>query len=89
MIKPLGEYVVIKRLEAEEKTQSGIFLASGAKETPQVAEVLEVGPGNGETEILVKKGDKVIFKKYGGDEVQYEGEKLIILPYEDILAVIE
>lgn len=89
MIKPLGEYVVIKRLEAEEKTEGGIILTSGAKEAPQVAEVVEVGPGKDDVEILVKKGDKVMFKKYGGDEIKYKGEKYIILRYEDLLAVID
>ena len=89
MIRPLGEYVVIKRLEAEEKTQGGIILASAAKEVPQVAEVLAVGPGTDDVDILVNVGDKVIFKKYGGTEVEYNGEELIILPYLDILAVLE
>ncbi|MCR4600387.1 MAG: co-chaperone GroES [Clostridia bacterium] len=89
MIKPLGDKVVIKRVEAEEKTQGGIILASSAKETPQVAEVLAAGPGTDEVKMEVKVGDKVIFTKYGGNEVEYDGEKLIILSQKDILAVIE
>ncbi len=89
MIKPLGDNVVIKRLEAEEKTKGGIILSSSAKETPQVAEVLAVGPGTKDVNMEVKAGDKVIFSKYGGNEVEYDGEKMIILPQRDILAVIK
>ena len=89
MIKPLGDKVVIKRLEAEEKTKGGIILSSSAKETPQVAEVLAVGPGTKDVNMEVKTSDKVIFSKYGGNEVEYDGEKMIILPQRDILAVIK
>lgn len=89
MIRPLGEYVVIKRLEAEQKTKSGIILTSSAQEIPQVAEVLAVGPGTDDVDILINPGDKVIFKKYGGTEIEYNGEEVIILPYLDILAVLD
>lgn len=89
MIRPLGEYVVIKRVEAESKTQGGIILTSSAQEIPQVAEVLAVGPGTDDVQILVNVGDRVIFKKYGGTEVEYNGQELIILPYLDILAVLD
>ena len=90
MIKPLGANVLVKRLEAEEKTQGGIILASSAKEEPQVAEVKEIGPGTEDVKMEgLKKDSKVIFKKYGGNEIEYEGEKLIILPYDAILAVVE
>ncbi|MGP1442005.1 MAG: co-chaperone GroES [Anaerovoracaceae bacterium] len=89
MIKPLGDKVVIKRLEAEEKTKGGIILSSSAKETPQVAEVLAVGPGTEDIKMEVKTGDKVIFTKYGGSEIEYDGETLIILSQKDILAVIQ
>ena len=89
MIRPLGENVVIKRLEAEEKTKGGIILASSAKEAPQVAEVIAVGPGTDEVTIDINVGEKVIFKRYGGTEIEYNGEELIIIPYNDILAVLE
>mgnify|MGYP000495527741 CR=1 FL=1 len=89
MIKPLGDKVVIKRLEAEEKTKGGIILSSSAKETPQVAEVLAVGPGTEDVKMEVKTGDKVIFTKYGGSEIEYDGETLIILSQKDILAVVQ
>ena len=89
MIRPLGANVLIKRVEAEEKTKGGIILASSAKETPQIAEVLEVGPGTEEIKVDVKKGEKVIFKRYGGTEIEYEGEEYIILAYNDILAVVD
>ena len=89
MIRPLGENVVIKRLEAEEKTKGGIILASSAKEAPQVAEVIAVGPGTDDVSIDINVGEKVIFKRYGGTEIEYNGEELIIIPYNDILAVLE
>lgn len=89
MIRPLGDKVVIKRLEAEEKTKGGIILSSSAKETPQVAEVIAAGPGTEDVKVEVKAGDKVIFTKYGGNEIEYDGEKYIILSQKDILAVIE
>ncbi len=93
MIKPLGERVLIKMIESEETTKSGIILSSGAKERPQIAEVLEVGPGetvDGKTvEMKVKKGDKVIVNKYSGTEIKYEGEELIIVKQSDVLAIVE
>ncbi|MCI8284635.1 MAG: co-chaperone GroES [Firmicutes bacterium] len=89
MIRPLGDNVVIKRLEAEEKTKGGIILSSAAKEVPQVAEVLAVGPGTADVDMMISVGEKVIFKKYGGTEIEYNGEELIILPYNDILAVLD
>lgn len=90
MIKPLGDNVLVKRLEAEEKTKGGIILASTAKEEPQVAEVLEIGPGTEEVKMEgISKGDQVIFKKYGGTDVEYQEEKYIILPYDAILAVVD
>lgn len=92
MIKPLSDRVLIKMKENEETTKSGIILAGSSKEKPQVAEVIEVGPGrkiDGEIQPLdVKKGDKVIVSKYAGTEVKYEGEEFIIVKQEDILAVI-
>lgn len=92
-IKPLGDRVVIKRLEAEEKTKSGIVLTASAQEQPQMAEVLAVGPGGlvdgKEVKMEVKKGDNVIFSKYAGTEIKYEGEELIIVSQKDILAVVK
>lgn len=92
-IKPLGDRVVIKRLEAEEKTKSGIVLTSASKEKPQEAEVIAVGSGlvvdGKEIKMEVKVGDKVLFSKYAGNEIKHEGQEYIILKQEDILAVIE
>lgn len=92
-LKPLSDRVVIKMSEAEETTASGIFLATTAKEKPQVAEVLAVGPGGivdgKEVQMQVKVGDKVITSKYSGTEVKIDGEELIIVRQGDILAVVE
>ncbi|OPJ55999.1 co-chaperone GroES [Alkalithermobacter paradoxus] len=92
-IKPLADRVVIKKLEAEEKTKSGIVLPGSAKEQPQMAEVVEVGPGGvvegKEIKMEVKVGDKVIFSKYAGTEVKLEGQEYTILRQNDILAVVE
>ncbi|MGI6728362.1 MAG: co-chaperone GroES [Anaerovoracaceae bacterium] len=91
-IKPLGDRVVIKRLEAEEKTKSGIVLPSQAKEQPQMAEVVAVGPGGNvdgkEVKMEVKVGDIVIFSKYAGTEIKYEGQEYTILSQRDILATV-
>ena len=93
MIKPLADRVLIKMIESEETTKSGIILSSGAKEKPQIAEVLEVGPGGmidgNEVKMEVKKGDKVIVSKYSGTEVKYEGEDYVIIKQSDILAKVE
>ena len=93
MIKPLQDRVVIKMVENEETTKSGIILSSGAKEKPQIAEIIEVGPG-GEIDgkpikMYVKKGDRVIVSKYAGTEVKIDGTDYIIVKQEDILAVIK
>jgi len=92
-IKPLGDRVVIKSLESEETTKSGIVLPGTAKEKPQMAEVLEVGPGGNvdgkEIKMQVKKGDKVIYSKYAGTEVKMDGSEFIIVRQSDILAVVE
>ncbi len=88
-IKPLGDRVVIKKLEAEEKTASGIVLPGQAKERPQVAEVVAVGPGTEDVEMIVKVGDNVIFSQYAGTEVKYDGEEYTILSQKDILATVE
>ncbi len=93
MIKPLTDRVLIKMVEAEETTKSGIILSSGSQEKPQIAEVIAVGSGgtvDGEkVEMQVKKGDKVITSKYSGTEVKYEGEEYIIVRQSDILAIVE
>lgn len=88
-IKPLGNRVVIKKLEAEEKTQGGIILTSSAKEAPQVAEVVAVGPGTKDEKMELKEGDRVIFAKYAGTEVKFEGEEYTIMNQSDILAIVK
>ena len=92
-IKPLSDRVVIKMVEAEETTAGGIILAGSAKEKPQVAEVLAVGPGGvvdgKEVQMQVKVGDKVITSKYSGTEVKIDCEELIIVRQGDILAVVD
>jgi chaperonin GroES len=92
-IRPLGDRVVIKGLEAEETTKSGIVLPGTAKEKPQQAEVVAVGPGgvvNGkEVKMEVKVGDKVLFSKYSGTEVKMDGTEYTIIRQDDILAVVE
>ena len=92
MLKPLGDRVVILVLEQEEKTASGIFLPDTAKEKPSQGEVVAVGPGkvqdNGSRVALdVKVGDKIIFSKYAGTEVKYEGTEYLIVSERDILAI--
>lgn len=91
-IKPLGDRVVIKRLEAEEKTKSGIVLPGQAKEQPQMAEIMAVGPGGvvdgKEITMEVKVGDVVIFSKYAGTEIKYDGVEYTILSQRDILAIV-
>jgi chaperonin GroES len=92
-IRPLADRVVIKKLEAEEKTASGIVLPGAAKEQPQMAQVVEVGPGgvvDGKEIVMeLKVGDRVIFQKYAGNEVKIEGQEYTILKQSDILAVVE
>ncbi|MBQ7109445.1 MAG: co-chaperone GroES [Clostridia bacterium] len=92
-IKPLADRVVIKMLEAEETTKSGIILAGTAKEKPQIAEVVAVGPGgvvDGKEVVMeLAVGDKVIMSKYAGTEVKLDGEEYIILKQGDILAKID
>lgn len=93
MLKPLLDRVVVKMIESEETTKSGIILTSSAKEKPQIAEVLEVGSGGNvdgkEVKMYIKKGDKVVLNKYAGTEIKYEGEDLIIVKQSDILAIVE
>ena len=93
MLKPLLDRVVVKMVESEETTKSGIILSSTAKEKPQIAEVIEVGPGktvDGKLEkVYLKRGDKVVINKYSGTEVKYEGVEYIILKQDDVLAIVE
>ena len=94
MIKPVSDRVLIKMLENEETTKSGIILSSGAKEKPQIAQVVEVGPGatnadGKEVKMYIKKLDKVIVSKYAGTEIKYEGVEYIIVKQDDILAIVE
>ena len=92
-VKPLGDRVVIKKVEAEETTTSGLILTSAAKEKPQMAVVLAVGPGGNvdgkEIKMQVTEGQKVIYSKYAGTEFKIDGEELIIVRQSDILAVVE
>ena len=88
-IKPLGNRVVIKRVEAEEKTASGFVLPGQAKEKPQMAEIVAVGPGTEEEKMEVKVGDTVIFSQYAGTEIKYQGEEYTILTQRDVLAIVE
>ena len=93
MVKPLQDRVLVKMVEKEETTKSGIILAGNAQEKPQVAEVLAVGPGGDvdgkEVKMFVKVGQKVIISKYAGTEIKYNGEKMIIVKQSDILATVE
>ena len=92
-IKPLADRVVLKLVEAEETTKSGILLTSGSKEKPQMAEVIAVGPGGlvdgKEVTMNVKPGQKVIYSKYAGTEVKLDGDEIIIVRQSDILATVE
>ena len=92
-VKPLGDRVVIKNVECEETTKSGIVLPGSAKEKPQMAEVLAVGPGGlvdgKEIKMVVEVGQKVIYSKYSGTEVKIDSENLILVRQSDILAVVE
>lgn len=92
-LKPLNDRVVVKRLDAEEKTKSGIIIPDNAKEKPQQGEVLAVGPGKLDDKgtrqpLNVKVGDKVLFGKWSATEVKHEGEELLLLKEDDIFAVL-
>ena len=92
-IKPLADRIVIKMVESEEVTKSGLILTGAAKEKPQVAEVLAVGPGGivdgKEVEMYIKVGDKVLTSTYSGTEVKVDGNEYIIVRQNDILAIVE
>lgn len=92
-LNPLFDRVVIRNVETEEMTKGGILLAGSAKEKPQIAEVIAVGPGGTidgkEVKMVVKPGDKIVYTKYAGTEVKLDGEELIIVKQSDILAVVK
>ena len=92
-VKPLADRVVLRFVEAEDTTKSGIILAGAAKEKPQVAEVIAVGPGGNvdgkEITMYVKVGDKVLISRYGGTEVKLDGIEYTIVRQNDILAIVE
>ncbi len=92
-IKPLEDRILVKSIEAEQTTASGLVIPDTAKEKPQEGEVLAVGPGRFEDgqrlPLDVKVGDKVIYSKYGGTEVKYDGQEYLLLSARDVLAVIE
>lgn len=93
LFKPLGSRVVLKETEAEETTKSGIVLPSNAKEKTYIAEVVKVGPGEikdgKEIKMEVKKGDRVLYRKYAGTEIKLEDKKYLIVKQDDILAIVE
>lgn len=93
-LKPLGDRVVVKAVEQEEKTSGGILLPQTAKEKPQEAEVLAVGPGKllddgKRSQMEVRVGDRVIYAKYSGTEIKSQGEELLVISEKDILAIVE
>ena len=93
MIKPVADRILIKMEEGEEVTKSGIILSTSAKEKPQIAKVIAVGPGGNvdgnNIEMYIKEGNRVIVSKYSGTEVKYEGEEYLIVKQSDILAIVE
>ena len=93
-LRPLDDGVVVKQLEAQEKTSGGIYLPEGAKEKPQIGKVIAAGPGkmtdDGKRRAMsVKKGDRVVYGKYMGSDVEIDGEKYVILKESDILGMVE
>lgn len=88
-LKPLGNRVVLKYQEMEEKSPSGIILPDSAKEKPQIAVVVAVGQGTDDAKMQVKEGDKVIYSKYAGTEVKLDEEEYIIADQKDIIAIVE
>ena len=92
-LKPVADRVIVKYFETEDKTASGIVLPGAAKEKPQQAEVIAVGPGGvvdgKEVTMQVKAGDKVIYSKYSGTEIKYEGEKYLVINADDIIAIVK
>lgn len=87
-LKPIGDRVVIRRLPGEEVTRGGIIIPDTAKEKPQQGEVIAVGPGKKDYSMNVKKGDRVLFGKYSGQEFELNGEEFLVMREDDILAVL-
>ncbi|MGE4551993.1 MAG: co-chaperone GroES [Desulfovibrionaceae bacterium] len=88
-LKPLADRVIVKRLESEEKTAAGIIIPDTAKEKPQRGTVLAAGPGKKDVKMTVKKGDTVLFAKYAGTEFKMDGDEIIIMREDDILAIVD
>ena len=88
-IKPLADRVLLKAVDAQETTESGLILAASAQEKPEMSEVIAVGPGTDENPMTVKVGDKVIIGKYSGTQVKLDGEEYTISEIKDILAIVE
>ena len=93
-VRPLGEKILVKRVEADEKTESGIYLPESAKEKPQQAKVIEVGEGrrldNGQrADFQVKKGDTILLSKWGGQEIKVDDEDYLVMNEDEVLAVVE
>ena len=93
-VRPLGEKILVKRVEADEKTESGIYLPESAKEKPQQAKVIEVGEGrrldNGQrADFQVKKGDTILLSKWGGQEIKIDDEDYLVMNEDEVLAVVE
>lgn len=93
-IKPLFDYVLIKPLEEETKTPGGILLPETAKEKPQIGQIMAIGPGGitdegKKIQMMVKKGQKVMYKKWGGNEIKVQGEEWLLVEQKDVLAIIE
>lgn len=87
-MKPINDRVVVKPAEADEKTEGGIIIPDTAKEKPQEGEVVSVGPGKKDYKMTVNEGDKVLYGKYGGQELNYKGEDYVILKEDDILVIL-
>ncbi len=92
-VKPLGDKILVKRLEAEEKTKGGIVLPDSAKEKPREGRVVEVGPGKvlddgSRGTMQIKKGDRILFTSYAGTEIKVDGEEYLIMSEDDVLAVV-
>ncbi len=93
-VKPLGDKILVKRLEAQEITKGGIVLPDSAKEKPKEGKVVEVGPGKvtddgSRSEMQLKKGDHILFTSYAGTEIKVDGEEYLIMSEDDVLAVVE
>lgn len=88
-LQPVNDRVVVRRLPAEEKTAGGIIIPDTAKEKPQQGEIIAVGPGKVDYNMQVKTGDRVLFGKYAGQELTYDGEELLVMREDDILAIIK